>query len=146
MFVIAILGITLSTVGVVWSTQAKREKEVQLLWVGQQYRLGIARYRARDGQFPPTLADLVDDKRDPVARRYLRQRYPDPMTGSADWQLIPAPDGGILGVASRSQEKPVKVAGFSIEDAAFEKSECYCDWKFVYSLRYGIARHRTRSR
>jgi type II secretory pathway pseudopilin PulG len=144
MFAIAVLGITLATIGVVWSTQIRRDREAELLYIGNQYRAAIGRYLASGGQYPQELADLAEDKRFPVARHYLRRIYLDPMTNSADWQLIAAPLGGIMGVASRSQDKPIKVAGFAPEDAAFEKSECYCDWKFVYSPRF--LRHRRAAR
>ena len=140
LFAIAIIGITLATVGVVWSTQIRRDKEVELLWIGDQYRAAIGRYRASGGQYPQALTDLLEDKRFPVVRRYLRKLYADPMTGAADWQPIVAPGGGILGIASSSKDKPIKVAGFSPSDTAFEKMECYCDWKFIYAPRY----HRNR--
>ena len=135
MFAIMIIGITLATVGVVWSTQIRRDKEVELLWIGDQYRSAIGRYRANGGQYPQALTDLLEDKRFPVVRRYLRRLYPDPMTGAVDWQLFQAPAGGILGIASSSQGKPIKVANFPIADTTFEKMECYCDWKFIYSTR-----------
>ena len=135
LFAIAILGITLATIGVVWSTQIRRDREAELLYIGNQYRAAIGRYLNSGGQYPQELADLVADKRYPVARRYLRRIYPDPMTNSVDWELILAPAGGIMGVASRSQGKPIKVAGFTVANAAFEKAECYCDWKFIYSPR-----------
>jgi type II secretory pathway pseudopilin PulG len=142
MFAIAVLGITLATVGVVWSTQIRRDKEAELLWVGDQYRVAIGRYRASGGQLPQELADLIEDKRTPVPRHYLRRLYPDPMTGAADWQLIEAPGGGgIIGIASSSQGKPIKVAGFSQLNKPFEGAECYCDWKFIYSPRY-LRQHR----
>ena len=144
MFAIAVLGITLATVGVVWSTQIRRDKEVELLWIGDQYRTAIVRYRTNGGQFPQELADLVEDKRFPVPRRYLRKLFPDPMTGAADWQLIEAPGGGIIGIASNSQGKPIKVAGFGQEDAAFTDSECYCNWKFVFAPRHGRAQRAVR--
>jgi type II secretory pathway pseudopilin PulG len=135
LFAIVILGITLSTVGVVWSTQIRRDREAELLYVGGEIRAAIGHYRASGGQLPQTLADLVQDERTPAVRRFLRRVYPDPMTDSSDWQLIMAPEGGILGVASKSQGKPIKVTGFPSADAAFEKAECYCDWKFIYSPR-----------
>jgi len=142
LFAVAILGITLATVGVVWSTQIRREREVQLLWVGDQYRSAIARYRTSGGQWPVALADLVEDSRFPVPRRHLRRLYPDPMTGQADWQLIMAPGGaGIIGVASNSQAVPIKQTNFAAADAAFDQAQCYCDWKFVTSIRgrWGVA-------
>lgn len=141
LFAIAILGITLATVGIVWSTEARRDKEAQLLWVGDQYRVALTRYRASGGQLPMALEDLLEDKRFPVARRYLRQLYPDPMTGAVDWQLILGPNGGILGVASSSQEKPIKVANFPARYQQFEDAASYADWQFVPSGR-GMRRQR----
>jgi type II secretory pathway pseudopilin PulG len=140
LFAVAILGIMLAAIGVVWSTQIRRDREAELLYIGDQYRMAIERYVASGGQFPQQLSDLVEDKRTPVTRRYLRRLYPDPMTNNADWQLITTPQGDIMGVASSSQGKPIKVAGFATADGAFEKAECYCDWKFVYSPRF--QRHR----
>jgi type II secretory pathway pseudopilin PulG len=137
LFAVAVLGITLATVGVVWSTQIRRDKEAELLWVGDQYRAAIGRYRASGGQFPLALTDLVEDSRFPVPRRHLRRLYPDPITGRADWQLIMVPGGtGIIGVASSSQDKPIKQSNFAAADAAFENAQCYCDWKFIYSPSY----------
>jgi type II secretory pathway pseudopilin PulG len=135
LFAVAILGITLSAVGVVWSTQIRREKEEQLLFVGDQIRLAIGRYVASGGGFPESLTDLVEDKRTPVARHYLRRIYPDPMTNSVDWDLIKAPEGGIIGVASASKEKPLKIANFPGDDLGFDNAESYSNWQFVYSPR-----------
>ena len=135
MFAIAVLGITLATVGVVWSTQIRRDKEAELLWIGNQYRTAIGSYLSAGGQYPQDLTELLEDKRFPAARRYLRKLFPDPMTGQVDWELIPAPGSGIMGVASSSQGKPIKVAGFAVRDAAFKDATCYCDWKFVSSGR-----------
>lgn len=140
LFAIAILGITLATVGVVWSTQIRRDKEVELLFAGDQIRMAIGRYRTSGGQYPQALIDLLDDKHSAVPRRFLRRIFLDPMTNSADWELVLAPEGGIMGVASRSPGKPIKVAGFSAADASFEKAECYCDWKFIYTPRVGRQR------
>lgn len=137
LFAIVILGITLSTVGVVWSTQIRRDREAELLYAGDQIRAAIGYYRASGGQYPQALTDLLLDNRTPAVRRFLRHVYADPMTNSSDWQLILAPEGGILGVASKSLDKPIKMAGFAPRDAAFEKAECYCDWKFIYTPRYG---------
>lgn len=140
MFAIAIIGITLATVGVVWSTQIRREKEAELLFAGDQIRTAIGRYLASGGQYPRELTDLLEDKRFPQARRYLRRLYIDPMTGAADWQLIEAPGGGFVGVASSSQDKPIKIANFPKADADFDKAECYCEWRFIYAPRYSQRR------
>ena len=136
LFAMAIIGITLATVGVVWSTQIRREKEADLLFGGDQIRDAVRRYYADAPAgvhtYPATLADLLQDQRWPQVHRQLRRLYYDPMTASADWQLIQAPEGGIMGVASKSTAKPIKRANFSNVDAVFKDADCYCRWQFVY--------------
>lgn len=134
LFVVAFMGLGLAKAGQVYRTTVLRDREAELLWVGKQYRLAIeGYYKNRDMRYPGTLEDLLKDPREPSVRRYLRKRYPDPITGSEEWGLVKAPDGGIMGVYSLSQEQPVKVAGFTFADQAFEGAATYADWKFVYT-------------
>jgi type II secretory pathway pseudopilin PulG len=133
---VVIMGLMLTVVGRVWSVTAQREREIQLLWTGDQIRMAIAGYFASGHQYPLSLQLLLTDDRSPVAKRFLRQLYADPLTGAADWTLIYASDGvGIMGVASSSKLTPIKRKGFSIVDAAFEDADCYCSWQFVYVPR-----------
>jgi len=46
---------------------------------------------------------------------------------------VKAPDGGIMGVYSLSEGKPLKVAGFRFADREFEGAALYSDWKFLYN-------------
>jgi type II secretory pathway pseudopilin PulG len=135
LFAVAFMGVGLAMTGQVWRTTVMREREAELLWVGGQYRLAIERYYKRGAaQYPRSLDDLLKDPRDPGTRRYLRRRYSDPITGSHEWGLVKGPDGGIMGVYSRSGEKPLKTAGFRMENKAFEDAAAYSDWKFLYTL------------
>jgi type II secretory pathway pseudopilin PulG len=129
---IVIIGMSLATVGVVWSTQARRDKEAELLFVGEQYRAAIGRYVTAGGIYPRSLQDLVLDQRLPLTRRFLRRLYADPMTREADWELIQTNDGGIMGVASSSAHKPIKMAGFSLANKSFEDAKSYAGWRFIY--------------
>jgi type II secretory pathway pseudopilin PulG len=138
---VAILGIMLSAAGSFWSFTAKREKEAELLFIGHQFRNAIGRYYAAGGfRYPRELQDLLADERSAVPRHFLRQIYRDPMTGVADWQVIRAADGGVMGVASSSQAKSIKRANFEFQDSAFNDMECYCDWQFIYEPRRGRPR------
>jgi type II secretory pathway pseudopilin PulG len=136
LFAVAVLGFALSAAGTLWTVSARREREAQLLWVGAQYQHAVARYYHSGPpglqQYPQSIDDLLEDRRGPVLMRHLRSRYPDPMTGAADWILDRLPDGSILGVRSASQARPIKQAGFNPEQAAFAEAACYCDWAFVY--------------
>lgn len=136
---VAALGISLAAVGELWSTQAQREREAELLRVGRAYRQAIASYVAstRPGApaYPQRLEDLLDDRRAAVLRRHLRKLYVDPMTGSAEWGLITTPDGRIRGVYSKSQRAPLKTANFGPGEAAFERAKTYEDWRFEHLPR-----------
>lgn len=124
LFLLATLSVGLTVVGESWATRSQREKEAQLLTVGAAYRAAIGRYYdsspGPQKGYPATLEDLLTDPRVPFPRRHLRQLYPDPITGRADWMLIRASDGGIIGVASSSEAAPIKRAGFELPHAMFE--------------------------
>lgn len=136
LFVVAVLLGGLALVGETWETSARREKEAELLFIGDQYRRAITLYYERTPgnpkRYPRELEDLVKDPRQPATQRYLRKLYPDPLTGK-EWGLVKAPDGGIQGVHSLSELAPLKVAGFRVRDAAFEGGQKYADWKFIHT-------------
>jgi type II secretory pathway pseudopilin PulG len=133
---VVLTGLMLSAAGEVASTQARREREVELLFIGHQYRAAIARYVRTNRHWPMTLADLVQDTSNALTpQHFLRRLYQDPMTRSADWTLLPAPNGGFMGVASTSAEAPLKHAGFDPEDVDFDKAEKYSDWAFIHDPR-----------
>ena len=115
------LGIV-GTARLLASTQ-RADKERELLYIGHQFRDAIRNYYATGpatGQFPPTLEDLLIDKRSPTLKRHLRKIYTDPLTGKPTWGLVKAPGGGIMGVYSLSKREPLKRAKFEVEDAEIE--------------------------
>jgi hypothetical protein len=136
LFLVALMGAGLVSVSQFWHIQAKREKEAELLFIGNQFRRSIGAYYERSPgafrQFPKQLSDLVRDPRFPDVQRHLRKVYADPMTGKAEWALMRGPDGGIIGVHSVSTEKPLKVAGFTGLNVQLADSTAYRDWKFAY--------------
>ena len=134
LILVAIAGVALAGAGELWSTASKREKETQLLFVGDEFRRAIGSYyEGSPGakQFPLRLEDLLEDKRLPVVRRHLRKVYIDPMTGTSEWGLVKLGDR-ITGVHSQIGEKPLKRTHFNDADAAFEGSKTYADWRFIY--------------
>ena len=133
---IALMGIGLAGTGVVWHSAVQREKERELLFVGDQFRRAIGLYYERSPgggkQFPQSLEDLLIDKRYPSIQRYLRHIYPDPITGKADWGLVQGPGNGIIGIYSLSEAQPVKRAGFPAVYKDFEYKDHYKEWRFLY--------------
>ena len=138
LILIAVLGIGLAVTGVVFHQQAQRAKEKELLFAGEQIRHAIARYYEKSPsgskRFPEALEDLVLDQRYPATQRYLRRVYQDPMIGSKAWELVRAPDGGIIGVHSGSTKKPIKNDNFPAGYEDFKDGTSYVDWKFVYAI------------
>ena len=138
---IVVLGVALSAVGVVWRTQAQREREQELLFIGHDFERAIASYYKAGHQYPQEIADLLDDKRGPQPAHHLRRFYNDPMTGAQDWNIIRVDMQGITGIASSSKEAPIKKAGFNKdEEDAFKDATSYGDWQFVYKPRVRLRR------
>lgn len=133
---LAILGLMLAAVGDVWHTVQQREKERDLLFIGNQFRQAIALYYERSTgpvkQYPKTLEDMLADKRFANAPPYLRKIFYDPMMRTQEWGLVKSPEGGVIGVYSLSEGHPVKTWGFAIADAGFEGRGKYSEWEFVY--------------
>jgi type II secretory pathway pseudopilin PulG len=139
---VAISGVGLAALGTSWATARQHDDEIQLLYNGHQYRLAIGRYYLSGGanpRYPPSLDDLLKDPRTPAIQRHLRRPLLDPMTGEANWDLIRAADGGIMGVRSTSTQRPRKTANFDGPHRVFEQLAetraeklAYADWEFVY--------------
>lgn len=149
LFAVAILGVGLAAAGTLWSQVARREKEQRLLEIGHAYQDAIRRYYENSPgtlkRYPVALDDLLLDPRQLGTVRYLRKRYPDPITGSTEWGLIRAPDGGVMGVHSLSDALPLKTGGFIGENSSFSGAFRYSDWAFVHIDKVGHGGHESRS-
>ena len=135
MIAVAALGVGLAAFGESWSHSMQREKEAELLFAGKEIRNAIGQYYesspAGYRRYPERLEDLLKDQRFAFNRRYLRKVYRDPLTG-AQWGIVKAPEGGIMGVYSTSGETPIRSGNFSKDDQDFSKAERYSEWRFVY--------------
>jgi type II secretory pathway pseudopilin PulG len=132
-----------------WATSLKRERETELLFIGDQYRRAIAEYwRMTPGRraYPPSIESLLTDERFPNPVHHLRRKYRDPMTQSGDpttqsGDLMTQPGefeviklaNGVSGVHSTSQDKPIKHAQFPKAYTQFEQAENYSQWMFVFN-------------
>jgi len=136
LILVAIMGVTLAGIGTVWRTTQQRVKEQQLLFIGNQFSMAITAYyfNSPNGmpQFPKKLEDLLLDKRYPNTTRYLRKIFTDPVTGSTQWGLINGPDGGIVGVYSKSEIAPVKMDNFPKGNERLANKKHYSEWQFTY--------------
>ena len=134
LFFIAFMGANLALAGVVWELRVRRDKEADLLAIGNEIRAAIRNYfELSPGgakQLPARLEDLVEDKRFPVPRRHLRRIYPDPLTAKADWGLILLGER-ITGVYSKAPGTPIKQGDFAPVETRFAGAQSYAEWRFV---------------
>lgn len=136
LIVVAVIGAGLASKGVAWQNFGQREKEAELLFIGEEFREALALYYLRSpGQvqeYPKSLEDLISDTRFGGTQRYLRKVYRDPMTGKAEWGLVLTPSGRIMGIHSLSREMPMKTENFKAMNREFSGSKTYSDWRFVF--------------
>lgn len=106
-FLLALLAISVATVAPNVITNAKREKEDEMIWRGKQYIRGIRLYYTKLHKFPTNLEDLYKPK---TGIRFMRQAYKDPMnTGDGSWRLIyVGPNGQLIGSL---KARTVNIAG-----------------------------------
>jgi len=132
MFFVAGSGVLLAMTGVVWHTEMRRQKEAELLVVGNAYARSIRSYYQSTGpqQFPASLDQLLLDERRPscgaicdasIGTRSLVAR----IGGSS---RTPA---GHRGGLQLGREKPIKQAGFAKSYAAFANASSYQGWRFL---------------
>ncbi|WP_020167596.1 type II secretion system protein [Methylotenera sp. 73s] len=137
LMIVAIAGIAMAGVGVVWHQESQREREKELLFIGAEYRKAIGSYfESSPGgikQYPQTLQELVLDKRFPNIKRHIRQLYADPFAkDNQSWNLV-LEQGQIRGVYSTAEAKPIKKFGFASTEESFSEAESYSDWRFIYA-------------
>lgn len=142
MVLVAMIGVAAAATVSVADLARRRANEEQLLFVGKQFIKAFLEYELYTPQgsanrAPSRLEDLLRDPRQPGVKRYLRQLYADPITGKADWELVKAPGGGVMGVKSTSCAPTIK-RSFPDGDFMYLNGEKrYCDWTFTYVMACG---------
>ena len=134
MLAITVMGLTMTVTARQWKVIVQRELEADLLAKGIEIQTALALYsankkagRVMPGEvYPHSLAELTKPP-----KPFLRKVYFDPV-GRGEWQLIRAPTGGIMGVRSKSRERPIKQSNFPLAVRHFEGTPAYFDWAFQY--------------
>ncbi|HEX5125129.1 MAG TPA: type II secretion system protein [Rhodocyclaceae bacterium] len=139
LILLAIVGLAAAATVQVGSIAQRRQAEDELLFVGLAFKTAIRSYYeatpvGTPSTAPRRLEDLLKDPRFPYPKRYLRQIYIDPLTGTRNWGLIKSGDGGVLGVYSLSKATPIRIANFPDEFFHFAGKTKYSDWVFVYGV------------
>lgn len=113
----------------VWTSMNKREKELEMIWRGEQIQKAIGRYYYKFGAYPVTMEMLVQKK-------FLRKPYKDPLWPNGEWEILyqvtqernkqgvyETKYGPIIGVTSKSQ------AGSIIW---YQKQRQHNKWRFIF--------------
>ena len=142
--IVVVMGIMLGAVGQSMRIIMQREREKELIFRGLQYRDAIERW-SKKGVPLKDLKDLVEPTTsgniDRSKDRLLRKLYKDPMTGG-EWKTLPSPPDpiqGIYGVASKSNDEPLKKGNFPDVLKSFEDKKKYSEWEFVYKKTVGTS-------
>jgi type II secretory pathway pseudopilin PulG len=140
LFLLAGLGVALAALGTMWSTAAQREKEQDLLFIGDPYRRAIESFWkiplpvGTPRRLPKNFDQLLEAPRFPNTVRHLRRVWRDPMTASTEWGLVKEPDGSISGIHSLSTSQPFKSGNFPPEYEQFREVGSYRDWVFRFDV------------
>ncbi|MBI3807359.1 MAG: type II secretion system protein [Nitrospirae bacterium] len=134
MFVIVLIGIATTAAAKQWKAIVQRELEADLLAKGIEIQNALALYsttikagRVMPGEvYPQTLADLTR-----LPKPFLRKVYLDPI-GHGEWEYVRGPTGGIMGVRSKSRERPFRQKNFPLAVRHFEGRATYRDWVFQH--------------
>lgn len=125
-----------------------REREAELIAIGQEFRAALKSYAAATplGQpdAPKELAELLRDPRYPGTKRHLRRLYADPVSGGRGWGIVRSPDGRILGIHSLSTSPTLRKSGFPVGLEAFAQAQRHDEWVFALQPvpamgMYGVA-------
>ena len=94
---LSIMAVLMTVAMPTWRQIARREKEAELIFRGQQYAraIGLFQKKSGPGVLPPSIDALVDG-------HYLRRKYKDPITGQ-DFDVLAAAPASTSGTGSVGQ-------------------------------------------
>ena len=107
----SVMAVLMGALLPVWTTMAKREKEAELVFRGNQYARAIGLFQRKFANTPPPTIDVL------VEQRFLRKKYKDPITND-DFQPLYAnqattpvgPGGQQQGAAARNAGRAWRTA------------------------------------
>jgi len=83
-FLCVLLLISVAVAAPKMARSIQRDKELETIHRGEQYRRAIQLYYKKFGNYPTSVDQLVETNQ----IRFLRKRYKDPLTGKDDWKPV----------------------------------------------------------
>lgn len=84
LFLCVLLLISLAIAAPKMARSIQRDKELETIHRGEQYRRAIQLYYRKFQRYPTSIDQLVETNQ----IRFLRKRYADPLTGKDDWKPV----------------------------------------------------------
>lgn len=81
---VVLLLISLSIAAPKMARAIQRDKDLETIHRGEQYRQAIKNYYQKFGAYPTSVKQLLNTNN----MRFLRQEYADPLTGKNDWKPV----------------------------------------------------------
>lgn len=105
LFSVVLAGIVMAGAGQVWQAKSQRDKEAELMFIGEEFRKAIMSYHnSSNKQYPSSLEDLLKDERSPNIKRHLRKIYVDPITNTAEWGFVDESQANTASAASGTNQ------------------------------------------
>lgn len=136
-YILLLITVAVISSASLWSirvgSEAQRwQAEKELLKVGGEFSRALQSYRSTSqggGVGPKELTELLLDPRTPFTKRHIRKIYSDPLSGQDNWGLVYAEDKRIVGIFSKSDERPM--AQLEVRGAnGVEHARSYRQWIF----------------
>ncbi len=102
----SVMAVLMSALLPVWTTMAKREKEAELMFRGNQYARAVGLFQRKFANAAPPTIDVL------VEQRFLRKKYKDPITNDdfqpiyANQTMMPGGPGGPQQQAGQQRGTP----------------------------------------
>jgi type II secretory pathway pseudopilin PulG len=84
----SVMAVMLTVAMPVWNHAARREKEAELVFRGEQYARAIGLFQRKYANTPPPSIDVL------IQEKFLRKKFKDPIT-NLDFVPLPAAGGGV---------------------------------------------------
>jgi type II secretory pathway pseudopilin PulG len=136
LFALILFGLGLAQVGPLLADQTQRDRERELLLIGEEVVAAIRAYHlgtpGAAKRLPVGWPDLLEDRRSVQVRRHLRRVPRDPLTNSTEWEIVRDSSGAMLGIRSKAAGKPFRTAGLAMSASTRGPAARYSDWSFIY--------------
>ena len=134
-FILAMLLALITAAGILLTkampsvvAEVQRDQEEELIFRGEAIRTAMRRYKAKTGNYPTSLEELMK-----VKPRILRKLYKDPMTAEGEWEIVTAVQPGASGNATGLPIAAIHSRSSKDSFKIYQGKTLYSEWVFAAS-------------